>query len=525
VEFAGDSPWKARAYRQVAAQLRAGRLDPLRPDTYDRVPGVGPKIRAKLLALARGEGLARLERLRAEQPPELPALLALPGIGPRTARRLWEEAGIGRVEELAAALAAGRPLPGVSSRQEADLRRALAARREGIPLPSLLDFTRELEAHLRGLTPAGALRRLDPLIPDPLWLAPDDEPNRRALAGLLPATLPDGFVVPAGSVRLVPAAAFGPALAWATGPEAFSAELVAALAERGWRLAPDGLYDTDGRLVPVPSEEELFARAGLPPVPPHLRGLPAAAREDVLTAVKGDLHAHSDWSDGEDPIAEMVRAALSRGYTMLAITDHSHGLKVANGLSPERLQAQRREIEAIRRTLPEGFQLLHGCEVDIRPDGTLDLPDDVLAELDLVIASIHGDFQQPVEAMTARLLKALAHPAVTILGHPGARKLGRRPMVAADWDRVFAAASHHGVALEMSASPRRLDLDARLLKDHPLKDRLRIAVDTDAHSRAELEHMPLGIAQVAKAGIRPAAVLNTWPAERVRTARGAPTRT
>jgi DNA polymerase (family 10) len=200
------------------------------------------------------------------------------------------------------------------------------------------------------------------------------------------------------------------------------------------------------------------------------------------------------------------------------VTDHSQGLKVAHGLTPERFRSQREEIEALRRELPDGFTLLQGCEVDIHSDGSLDLPDDLLAELDLVIAAVHNHFDQGTEAVTARLLRAIRHPLVTAIGHPGSRKLGERPPLAADWPRVFAAARDAGTALELSASPRRLDLDYRWLGTRDSAD-IHFVVDTDAHSAFELSYMPFGIAQAQKAGIESGQVLNAGPVEDVTRSR------
>jgi DNA polymerase (family 10) len=230
--------------------------------------------------------------------------------------------------------------------------------------------------------------------------------------------------------------------------------------------------------------------------------------------VQGDLHTHSNWSDGAQDIATMAAAAVARGYRYLAVTDHSQGLTVANGLTPERYRRQREEIRAVQRTLPAGFSLLQGCEVDIHPDGSLDLPDDLLRELDVVIASVHGQFDQGAEQVTARLLQALRHPLVTAIGHPGARKLGVRPAIAADWPRVFAAARAEGTALELNASPRRLDLDYRWLGEDGVRG-LSFVIDTDAHSTEELAYMPLGIAQAQKAGIAAKDVRNAGPVEQV----------
>lgn len=511
VTFAGQSPFKARAYREAAERILSGDVDLSHPETFENVRGIGAKIAGKLREMASGEDTSTLARLRQEQPPELTDILALPGIGPAAARKLWE-AGIGRVSEIERRVIAGEPLPGISRTQLQHLMRAVSVRREGIPLIDLLRATEVLADRMPGMASAGELRRLDPVVARPLWLVPDTEANRRIWAELQPWVLPGAFAIPQESVRFVPHEAFGLALLLETGPEEFIQEVDRALQARGVRRVDRELF-SGTEIKECATETDVLRLGGLPDVPPQLRGIPAALRPLAPRQAFGDLHVHSNWSDGTADIETMTRAAVQMGYRYLAITDHSQGLTIANGLSPERLRAQRREIERLRPLLPEGFRLLQGSEVDIHPDGSLDLPDDVLAQLDVVIASVHGDFEQGVEETTARLVRAIAHPLVTVLGHPGARKLGRRPPIQADWERVFAAAAETGTALEMSASPRRLDLDYRSVRDSVLRPRLRFVVDTDAHSPQELSHMGLGLAQAQKAELTVDQVLNCGPLE------------
>lgn len=515
VSFAQDSHFKVRAYREAARRVLDGDVDLSRPKTMAEVRGIGPKIAAKIQEILQGKEPATLSRLRQVQPADLSAILDLPGIGPSAARRLFA-AGIGRMAEIERRAVSGEELPGLSASQRAHLLRALLERRRGIPLPVLLRATDALSTAFDGLEPAGALRRLDPVVAEPLWLAPGTDRNRHMLRAALPRTLPGAFSLPTESVRLVEPDAFGPLLILCTGPGEFVDEVSRALKERGYRLSDAGIRRArDGEAVPCAREADVFALAQMAPVPAPLREVPAELRAGAAREVWGDLHTHSTWSDGEVDIETMAHAALSLGHRYLAVTDHSQGLRVANGLTPERLRAQRREIAEVRRKLPEGFTLLQGCEVDIHPDGSLDLPDDILIELDIVVASVHGDFEQSADVATVRLIGALTHPLVTVLGHPGARKLGRRPPIRADWDRVLQAAADSGTALEMSASPRRLDLDFQWVRDFAKKSLLCFAVDTDAHSVEELSLMPLGIAQAQKAGIRADQLLNAGPVQKV----------
>ncbi len=506
VAFAGESPFKVRAYREAARRLEMHAVDPGSLDALEAAPGIGKKIAQKIVLMAQGELPPGLMRRREDQPPELSALLRLPGVGPSTARHLWAQ-GIGTVAGLRDRLEAGEQVGGVSQGQRRQLLRAFAERRLGVPLPDLMRVTEALRGDAPGIAPTGQLRRLDPTVLHPRWLVTRSEAE--AARRGLPLVLEGIWTIGPDAVLAADEDAFGPVLLWHTGPESFLREVGDALARQGLRLAADGLY-RDERQVPCRTEAELFEAAGLAWVAPPLRGLDPAARKEAPTRVLGDLHTHSTWSDGLEDIARMAEAAIERGYSYLAVSDHSQGLKVANGLTPERFREQRREIERLRRTLPEDFALLQGCEVDIRGDGSLDLPDDLLEELDIVIASVHNHFDQDVASATERLVRAIRHPLVTAIGHPGARKLGERPPIAADWEKVFAAARDTGTALELSASPRRLDLDYRWL-DRQGPQGLLFVIDTDAHSVHELDYMPLGIAQAQKAGVKSGQVLNAGP--------------
>ncbi len=516
IAFAGESVFKVRAYREAARRLEMGAIDATSLETLAATPGIGGKVAQKIVRMSQGELPSELLRRREEQPPELPFLLRLPGIGPSTARKLWT-AGIGTVRLLQEHLGSGEELPGLAVNQRRQLARAFAEYRLGAPLPELMGLTEELRADNSSLSPTGDLRRLEPTVLHPRWLAKAGDGAKESWRNHLPLVLQGLWEISPDAVTLVDEAGLGAAQVWHTGPPSFISEVQAALGRRDLRLAADGVYRGEQRLA-CPLEEDVFAAAGMTWVAPALRGLDPAARRDAPLAVQGDLHTHSTWSDGLADIASMARAAAARGYAYLAVTDHSQGLKVANGLTPERFRQQRREIEAVRRQLPAGFTLLQGCEVDIHTDGSLDLPDDLLRELDVVIASVHNHFDQGVLEATARLVAAIQHPLVTAIGHPGARKLGERPPIAADWGRVFAAARDMGTGLELSASPRRLDLDYRWLGESGAQG-LCFVIDTDAHSVQELDYMPLGIAQAQKAGIRAEQVLNAGSVEGVRRAK------
>jgi len=285
------------------------------------------------------------------------------------------------------------------------------------------------------------------------------------------------------------------------------------------RLTPFGLHTTQGRALPADDEARVYAALGLPWIPPCARGWPLPLdAPDVWERALADLvpwdvprvaelHAHTSWSDGRLDVRALAQEALARGIRVLAITDHSPSLKVAGGLSVEELRRQREDIRAAQADLGSGLRLLHGAEVDILPDGRLDYPDDVLAELDVVIASPHQALDQPPQEATARLLRAMANPRVHILGHPTGRLLPRRPGLAPDMARLAQAAARHHVVLEINANPRRLDLRAAHAR-MALDAGAWLSIHTDAHRGAELDYWPYGLAVARRAGARAARILN-----------------
>ncbi len=329
--------------------------------------------------------------------------------------------------------------------------------------------------------------------------------------------LEDGLQV---DLRVLPPDNYGALLQYFTGSKEHNVQLRELAQKQGLSLSEYGFARPDGSRIGCAEEEQVYGILGLEWIPPELReaaGEIEAAQEGRLPHlietkdVRGDLQMHTKWSDGRYTIEEMARAAMDLGYEYIAITDHTKGLGVAGGLTPQQFQAQWREIEAVNQKLAP-FRVLAGCEVEIRGDGTLDLPDEVLAGFDIVLASIHSGMRQDRETMTRRVLSALRHPYVDVLAHPTGRLLGEREAIDLDFEAVVEAAGETGTILEINANPRRLDLDgehARLARDQGVL----LSLGTDAHDVAGLADMPFGVAMARRGWAEPRDVVNTYPVD------------
>ena len=573
LEIKGELVFKTVAYHRAADAIAHSPHDIARAYREGRpptIPGVGAAISDKIAELATTGRLGFLDRLHGEVPPTLVDLLEIPGVGPRTVRLLWERLGIETLEDLRTALRAGtvRGVPGLSDKGIAGLRAGLDAvdrRSSRMTLGAaerIVGGLTALLANVPGVVrvePAGSFRRRRETIGDlDLLVETDDAAAAIGLLTTLPAV---ESVVNAGAhkaaVRLaggpqvdlmaMPPGACGTYLVHFTGSKEHNVRLRGIARDRGWslsekgfaRLAEDGEIETgaDAELRTCATEAEVYAFLGLAEVPPELRedrGEVEAAREGrlprlvELADLRGDCHVHSDWSDGIHAIEQMAEAARVRAYGYLVLTDHSHGLAIARGLTPERVEAQRGVIaglndrfarEEAAGTAPAatpsgGFRLLHGCELEIRGDGSLDFDDELLASFDVVVAALHQGRRQPRAQLTARVLGAIASPHVDVIAHPAGRMLGERSRDDLDlaWDEIFAAAAATGTLLEIDGSDHRLDLA-------PERARLAVAagclltIDSDAHRTEELAGIAWGVAQARRAWVEPAVVANTWSRE------------
>ena len=549
LEIRGENFFKIRAYREAVRQLdnlTTEIEDMIQGGRLREVPGIGDAIEKKIVEYVTTGRLEFLERLEVEIPPALLELTRVPGLGPRTAKEVYDGLGILSLDALEEAARTHRlqTLPGIKAKTEENILKGLAMlkRTEGrVYFPeawkladSLLAAVRELPGALRAEV-AGSLRRaretvgdIDLLVAtaDPVAIGPEfarlpQVAEVSAQGGTkTTARLLSGMQV---DLRAVTPDQFGAAWQYFTGSQAHNVQL-RSRSERMGRLKINeyGVFREDGTRVAGETEEEVYAAVGCAWIPPELRegmGEIEAAAQGALPALlevgdlRGELHAHSRWSDGRSDIATMAKAAQARGYQYMALTDHTQSLTIANGLTPARFAERAAEIASVNRALP-GFRVLSGAEVDILPDGSLDLPDEVLASLDVVVASVHTALDQPREAMTERVLRALRSPHVDVLGHPTGRRLDRRGETSVDLETVIAEAVRTGAALEINSSPMRLDLNdfwARRAREAGVV----LAIDCDAHYPAEFDYPRWGSAIARRAGLRAADVLNTRDADGV----------
>lgn len=545
LEIKGDNPFRIRAYRRAAQNIEGLAEDVetlIARDTLEDLPGIGKDLAAKIREIVKTGTAQEYEKLKAEIPAGLVQLVHIPGVGPKTAKLLFEEKGIDSIEKLEAASRAGqlRSLPGIKAKTEQNILRGIEMLKRAsgrMPLGQALPLAEEIIARLRRVKGnqrilyAGSLRRMKDTVGDVDLLAVSTAPEKVMDAfvslPMVQQVLAKGetkssVMTRQGiqvDVRVVPPEAFGAALVYFTGSKAHNIHLRDMARKKGLKISEYGVFqERTGKWIAGKEEEEIYGVLKLPFVPPELRedageieAALAGHLPDLITVedIKGDLHVHSTWSDGAHPIAEVAEAAQKRGYAYIAITDHSKGLGVARGLGAEDLARQREEIEKLNQRLT-GFRILTGTEVDIRADGRLDLPDAVLATLDFVIASVHSAFRQDPETMTKRITRALGNRYVRALGHPTGRLLGEREPLELDFDHLIAAARKNTVAFEINASPFRLDLNethARRVKDAGLP----ILINTDTHTLSNFDHIKLGVATARRAWIEKKDVWNALP--------------
>jgi DNA polymerase (family 10) len=544
LEIKGEIIYKSIAYRRAADNiLNLGRdiNDVWREGKLREIPGVGEALSKKLDELLRTGRLEYYEALKEEIPPGVVAMLSIPDVGPKTAKLLYEKLALMSVADVERAAREGklRELPGLGVRSEANILagiEALHRRSDRIPLGTAWPVAKELLAGLRAgcpavqqATAAGSLRRMKATIGDIDLLAASDEPEAvMACFVNLPSVeevtlrgstktsviLHNGLQV---DLRVLEPARYGSLLQYFTGSKEHNVALREFSLDQGLSLSEYG-FKRDGEEILCSDEESVYNILGLPWIPPELRenrGEIEAARRGELpkliepSDIKGDLHVHTSWSDGVVSIAEMAEAARGRGYQYAVISDHTQSLGVARGLTPERLREQRAEINRLNEHLA-GFRLLQGAEVEIKADGSLDLPDDVLSQLDVVVASVHSGLRQERERFTSRLISAMRNPHVDVIGHPLGRILGQREASAVDMDRVMAVALETGTILEVNAIPDRLDLDDAHIR-RAVAMGVRLAVNSDAHHAEGLAAMEYGVATARRGWAAARDVVNTLP--------------
>ncbi|TME48784.1 MAG: DNA polymerase/3'-5' exonuclease PolX [Chloroflexi bacterium] len=547
LEIKGENFYKIRAYREAVRQLDnlTAEVDELiKSGRLKDVPGIGAAIESKIIEYVTTGQLDFLNRLEEDVPPALLQLKRVPGLGPRTAKDIYDALGILSLEELEAAARSHRLLAvrGIKARTEESILKGIAIlkRTEGrrffpdawLLADSFLTTLREMPGVVRAEI-AGSLRRARETIGalDLLVASDDPEAMCRDFSTLPQVSEVIGQGITSTSIRVrdgmqvdlraVKPESFGAAWQYFTGSQAHNVQL-RGRAERigSLKLNEYGVFKEDGTRIAGAAESEVYEAVGCAWIPPEIREgrgeielAAAGALLPLIEArdVRGDLHTHSNWSDGRNSIAVMAAAAKERGYHYIVMTDHTQSLTIAQGLTPERFRARGGEIDEANARAA-GATVLSGAEVDILPDGSLDLPDDCLAGLGVVVASVHTALDQPKETITERVLAAMESPHVDVLAHPTSRRLDRRGETQLDIEAVIAQAMRTGTALEINSSPYRLDLNDTWAR-RAQEAGVMLAINNDAHYPAEYDYQRYGIAIARRAGLRPEQVLNTCDAQ------------
>jgi DNA polymerase (family 10) len=572
LELRGEMPFKVGAYRRAADSILHSSIDLVgayRAGKAPRLPGVGKAIDEKLDELADTGRLRFYERLRRDVPPSLVSLLAVPGLGPRTAGDLWRALGIATLAELETAATEGRlrEVRGISAKTESKILDGLSELRKRPPKRMRLGQAEEVIERVapvlatapgvRSVVPAGSFRRRRETIGDLDILVETDKPEA-VIADLHASRIIDrvgGHGGRLGTLRTtvqlmrgpqldvmtMPVGRTGTYLVHFTGSAEHNVRLRQLARDRGWSLSEHGFVPIgdDGEALETAAaerrtfatEDEVYEFLDLPWIPPEMREdrgeIEAALAGTLPTLVElsdlqGDCHTHSEWSDGSRSIESWAEAARKRGYAYIVLTDHSQSLTIANGLTPERVEQQRRIIadlneryareeeagEAPASGHPSGFRLLHGCEMEIRVDGRLDYDDKLLERFDVVVASLHVGRRQPRQQLMARYETALRNPHVDILAHPSGRKIGIRPDLDLDWDVFYRHAAETGTLLEINGSDERLDLDDRRIRA-ALDAGVTFTVDSDAHYMSEWDNVKWGIGLARRGWLEKKNVANT----------------
>ena len=553
----GEIIFKIRAYSKAARTIEHYPMELAQifkeegEAGLSNVPSVGPAINKKIQELLSTGGLEYYEKLKAEFPDGVIALKDVPGVGPKTAYKISKELGVNDLNGLEAALKEGAVagLPGLGEKAAANILhhlQTLKTKDRRIPIGRALGVVEEIVGALHDvpglhrLEPAGSLRRYRETVGDIdlMGTAEDPEMVLSALARLPQVTevlvhgpkkvsvlVKNGLQV---DLRIVEEEVYGSLIQYFTGSQQHNVMLRERARRRGLSINEYGITDLEtGRVERFATEEAMYQRLGLQFIPPELREgqreIEQAAKGAIphlveVSDLRGDLHSHTSESDGRDTLEEMALAARAAGLEYLAITDHSSGRGIANGLSDQRLLEHIDRIRELNGRI-DGIELLTGSEVDIRADGTMDYSDELLEKLDVVIGSVHSAMSQSKEVMTARVIKAMGNPHVDIIGHPTCRILGERVPVEIDIDAIFRAALETGTVLEIDAQPGRLDLkDSYIYRAREMG--VALVIDSDAHATEQFDNLRLGVAVARRGWCEKGHILNTLTLEELRAALG-----
>jgi DNA polymerase (family 10) len=548
LEIQGENPFRIRAYRKAAFNVGSMGKDvsSLSKEDLMETPGIGSDLAGKIQEYTKTGRVEAYEKLKQEVPESLVTLLGVPGLGPKTVSLLYREYHVKDIDHLEKLAREHKlsTLPGIKEKTEAsiikgiEMIRRYAAR---YPIGKVLPLAEEIRDYLRAKAPvgeievAGSIRRWKETIKDIdiICISKDADAVMRIFTKmpdvrqvLMKGPTKSSVVIQDGiqvDIRVVEEDSFGSAIAYFTGSKAHNIRLRELAVRAGYKLNEYGIFrEKDNRKLGGRKEEDIYDILGLQYVPPELREdtgeIEEAQKRSLpklveLEDIRGDLHVHSNWSDGSLGIGDVIRRPLEKGYGYIALTDHTKGLGVARGLKEERILEQLKVIDAVNRKL-RGFRLLSGVEINIKNDGTLDFEDDFLARLDIVVASVHSGFKQSREQLTDRTVKAMRNPHVSVIGHPSGRLIGEREAYEIDMEEVIETAAKTGTAIEINAYPLRLDLSesyVRLAKTRGAS----IVISTDAHNDGQFDNMKYGVAIARRGWLEKKDILNTLPCEKL----------
>lgn len=542
LEIKGENPFRIRAYRRAALNIESLTKDVagIPKDELMKVPGIGQDLAGKIEEYVKTGKVRAYEDLKKEVPEGLGVLLSVPSLGPKTAKLLSDELKVKNLEDLERLAREHKlsGLPGIKEKTEENILKGIEMLKRGMerqPLGKVLPIANDIVEHLRKKAPinkisiAGSIRRWKDTIRDIDILTTSRDPKAvmntfvhmpQVKDVLMHGPTKSSVITSEGiqvDLRVVEEGSFGAALAYFTGSKAHNIRLREMAVKAGLKINEYGIFrEKDDRKIGGEKEEDVYRVLGLSYIPPELRedtGEIEAAAEGKLPNlvelgdIKGDLHVHTKRSDGSHDFDELIEEARNRGYQYIAITDHSKGLGIARGLSAERLMEEMKEIEAINRKL-KGFRLLAGVEVDIRGDGQMDFPDDLLKKMDIVVASIHSGFRQSRQQIMKRMASAMRNPYVSVIAHPTGRLIGERDPYDVDIHELLRIAKETRTAIEINAYPLRLDLNdvhAKMAKEMGV----RVVINTDTHITSQFDYMSYGVSIARRGWLEKKDILNT----------------
>ncbi len=548
LELKGENVFRIRAYRRAAQNMDnlSKDVSTLSQEELESIPGIGKDLAGKIHEFLETGKIAKHEELKREIPGGVLQLLQVPGLGPKKAKMLFERLKVKSVDGLEAAIRKGKlaGLPGIQKKTEENILKGIELIKRGaerLPLGRALPLAEDIVRRIKDTAPvdnievAGSIRRRKDTVKDIDILTTSKQPEAvmdafvklpHVTRVLMHGPTRSSVITEEGiqvDLRVVDADSFGAALLYFTGSKQHNIKLREMAVRAGLKISEYGVFKEPGeKRIGGKKEEDVYKALKLPFIPPELRedtgeieAALAGKLPDLVTLddIKGDLHVHTNWSDGSHDLGALVQAAKKKGYSYIAITDHTKGLGVARGLDEKRLAEEIKLIDEANKKL-SGFRVLKGTEIDIRSDGRLDLPDDALAGLDIVVASIHSGFKQTQAQITARLISAVRNPCVSVIAHPTGRLIGERDAYAVDMEAVLKEAAKYGVAMEINAYPLRLDLNdlhAKMAKELGVP----LVISTDTHVTSQFDFMTYGVSIARRGWVEKKDVLNTLESDQL----------